>query len=115
MFIEITAGNQRNSPGFEISGHNVVTGCVCPVLQRRHIAVRTRIKRAISTSERNITADRCALDAWLLTQYRKELLSKTLTRRSVCIFRCRHGDRAGPQIMRLESEVLLRQPYETRD
>src|SRR5262249_3685318 len=64
MFIQITSGDERNSPGLEVSWHYVVTWRIRSIFHRRDIAVRPRVKRAISTSERNIAADGCALDAW---------------------------------------------------
>src|SRR4029453_11957705 len=115
MFIEITAGDERDSPGLEVARHNVVTWRIRSLFHWRHVAIRACVKRAISTRQGNITADSRALDAWRASQRSENLLGKTLTRRYVWILRVRQRDRARPQIMRLEPEILLGQPNETRD
>src|SRR5262249_14013437 len=115
VFVEITSGDERNSPGLQIAGHNVVAWCARSLFDRQDIAVRARVKRAISTGEGNIAADSRALDARRVSQGRECLLNETLARRRIRILRDWQIDGANPKITRLEPEILLAQPNETGD
>ena len=67
VLIELTPSQKGNAPGFEIIGRDVVA-CAGAFLHGRNIAVRASVKRSISTSERNITADCRALETGNIAQ-----------------------------------------------
>ena len=115
MLIELTSSQKRNTPGFKIIWRNIVAWCGLAFLHGRNITVRARVKRSITSIQRNIAADCRAFEAGNIAQLVERLFCKTATRRSIGILRCRQCDRAGPQILGMEADVLLTQTDETHD
>src|SRR4030095_7772792 len=115
VFIEVAPCDERDSPDLEVARHDVVTRRARSVFPRWHIAVRTRVKRTTSKRHWNIAADSGALDAHCVDQCGECLLNQTLTRRLVWIARGRQVDRADPEVMRLEPQLLLAEANETGD
>src|SRR5205807_121185 len=112
---EFAAGQKRNSPGSERSGRDVVAWCVGALLDRRNFAIATCVKCAVAAVQRNIAANSCAFDPGYIAQSIKSLFNETLTRRRVGILRNGQCDRAGPETLRAESNVLLSEANKTRD
>src|SRR5205807_324731 len=104
-----------NPHGFEISRRDVVAWPIRALLDRRNVAIPARVKRAVTTVQRNIAADGGALEAGHILQRVEKLLGKTLARGVVRILRRRKRDSASPKFLRMEAEVLLTQANETRD
>src|SRR5438132_560391 len=115
VLIEFASGQKRKSPGSEISGRDVVAWCVGALLDRRNFAIATCVKCAVAAVQRNIAANSRAFDPGYIAQSIKSLFNETLTRRRVGILRNGQCDRAGPETLRAESNVLLGEANKTRD
>src|SRR5262249_26827132 len=115
VLIELTASQERHSPGLEISGSNLVTGRDRAVLHWRDITIAPRIKISTEPNQRNIAANSHALETPNTAPLMECLLNKTLTRRRVGILRGRQCNRTRPKILGTEADVLLAQADETRD
>src|SRR5205807_7487862 len=112
MLVKLAAGQQRNPQGFEISRRDIVAGPIRALLDRRNVTIPARVKRAVTTVQRNIAADGGALEAGHILQRVEKLLGKTLARGVVRILRRRKRDSASPKFLRMEAEVLLTQANE---
>src|SRR5439155_12996690 len=115
VFIEVTASQERHSPGFEISGSNLVTRHDLTLLDWRNITIAPRVKIATEANQRNIAADGRALERGNTAQRMECLFNKTLTRRTVWVLRGRQCNRTRPKILGTEAKVLLTQADETGD
>src|SRR5439155_19447575 len=115
VFIEVTASQERHSPGLEISGSNLVTRHDLTLLNWQNITIAPRIKITTEANQRNIAADVRALKPGHTAQRIQCLFKKTLTRRTVGVLRGREGNRTRPKILGAEAEALLIQADEARD
>src|SRR4029077_835754 len=81
VFVKITPGNERNSPGLQISRRDIVTRRRGPAFGWGHLAICASVKGTISTVKRNIAADCGVFDTGCVAQRSNCSLDKTLTRR----------------------------------
>src|SRR5262249_30653443 len=117
VLIEIAARENRNSPGLEIIGRDIVKRGLLAFIQRQHFTIRPRIKCIAATGgeQRNIRADGCAFESRNLSHFRKTLFDETLTRVQIGILVLRQRDETDPAIFRMKADTLLTQTNETRD
>src|SRR4029077_14088259 len=87
VFVKITPGNERNSPGLQISRRDIVTRRSGPAFGWGHLAICAGVKGAIPTVKRNIAANCSVFDTWRVTQRGNCSLDKTLTRGLVWVLR----------------------------
>src|SRR5581483_4521664 len=78
VVIKIASRNERDSPCFEITRHNIVTRGASSLVHRRNITICPRVQRAVPTGEWNIAAHRRVLDSRRVVQRSEDLLRKTL-------------------------------------
>src|SRR5215467_11885049 len=109
VLIEIASCQNRNAPGLEITGRNVVARGRRPLIHRQHLAISARIKRRVAGADqqRNITADGDILKTWNRSQRGKQKLYKTLPRLDIRILCRRQSDETNPNISVLVANVLL--------
>ena len=85
------------------------------LFHRRQLVIAPRVERSVTAIQRNVPTNGRGLDAGNIAQRVEQLFDKTLTRCSVGILRSGQCDRAGPEVLRPETEILLTQTNETRD
>src|SRR5207248_252879 len=115
MLVKLTAGQQWNSPSFQICRRDVVARPISTLFDWWNIAILARVESTVTAVQRNVATDGRALEARHVLQRVEKLLGETMARHVVGILRRRERDSASPKFLRLEAEVLLTQSNETGD
>src|SRR5438876_8458339 len=117
MLIEIASRQNRNAPGLEIIRSDIVAGGCGTLIQRQNFSVRPGVKRVTGGGgdQRNIGADRGALDTWNPLQRRESFFHETLAGGDIGIWRLWQRDQADPHIFGTEPNVLPAQLHEARN
>src|SRR6202007_2322915 len=79
VLIEVAAGEKRNAPRLEVIWRDVVADACSAFIDRKNLAIGARIKEIADRAreERNIGADRRALQAGHIAQRSERLFSET--------------------------------------
>ena len=82
MLVEIASGQKGNAPGFKVIRRNVVTGRGRAFIDGQNFAIGARIKHVApaSSQQRNVGADRRALETSDRMQRGQRSFCETLTR-----------------------------------
>src|SRR5213079_2375 len=117
MLIEIASCQNRNAPGLEITGRNVVAWGRRPLGHRQHLAISARIKRRVAAAgqQRNIAANSDTLKTWNRSQRGEQSFYETLTRPDIRILCRRQSDETNPNTSVVVADILLIKTYKTRD
>src|SRR6266403_493219 len=117
VLIEIASCQNRNAPGLEITGRNVVAWGRRPLVHRQHLATSARIKRRVSAAgqQRNIAANSDTLKTWNRSQRGEQSFYETLTRPDIRILCRRQSDETNPNISVVVADILLIETHKTRD
>src|SRR5260370_26559970 len=117
VLIEIASCQNRNAPGLEITGRNIVAWGRRPLVHRQHLAISARIKRrvAAASQQRNIGANSDTLKTWNRSQRGEQSFYETLSRPDIRILCRRQTDETNPNISVAGADVLLIQTYKPRD
>ena len=116
LLVEIATGQERDAQGPEPSRRDVVGGRAFALRDGRNVAIRARVeRRAAAIEERKPAADRRFLHTGRGAQGARHLLGETRAGSDVRILRLRHDGESDPEILGLETGILMAQPHETRD
>jgi hypothetical protein len=101
-------------PCAEESGRQVVRWRALAFAYRRNVTLGPRVKHpADATDERKIAAKRDVLESGCFAQCVVQLLTETRARGHLRITRLWKGKETDPEILGVESGILLAQPNET--
>src|SRR6266496_2931840 len=91
VLVEIASSQNWNAPRLEIIGSNIMARGRGTFIKRQNLPVRARVKRCIAGAgeQRNVAADRRALESWNRVQRGESLFHETLARGWIGILRLR--------------------------
>src|SRR6059058_6523906 len=87
VLIDIASSQNWNAPSLEIIRRNIVERRRCALIQRQNIPLITRIKRLTggAVEQRDVAADRRALESWNHAQRGESLFHEMLARSRIRI------------------------------
>src|SRR5437667_3102849 len=114
VLIDIASRQDGNAEGLEITRSNIMARSCGTLIYRQDLPVWARVKHVSSGGgdQRDVAADRGALESRDLMQRGESFFHETLARGGIGICRLRQRHEADPHIFGAESDVLLAQFHE---
>src|SRR5436190_21606680 len=108
VLIEIASSQNWNAPRLEIIGSNILTWVRVTLIHRQNLSVRARVKRctAGASEQRNVAADRGALESWNCVQRGEGFFHQMLPGRQIRILSFWQRNQTDPEIFGAEPNAL---------
>src|SRR5687768_1897425 len=114
LLVEVATSQKRDAQGSDPSRCNVVGGRPFALGHGRNVSVRAGVERcATAIEEGKPAADRRLLHTGRGAQGVRHLVSETSAGRDIRILCLRHDGESDPEILGLETGILMTQPHET--
>ena len=117
VLVELATRQNGNAPGFKIIRSDIVARGRGTLVQRQNFPIRAGVKRVAGGGgdQRNVRADRGALETWNPLQRRESFFHETLAGGDIGIWRLWQRDQADPHIFGTEPNALPAQLHKAGD